>query len=58
MKTLFIKITEALFMGIFSIVIMLPLNIVYSFGVGAFSFGQSLLQDMDELINYNKSIWK
>lgn len=58
MKTLLVKIIESIFLGIFSLLIFIPLLLAYAIGIACFQFGSTLLQDIDELITYNKQIWK
>lgn len=40
-----------------SICVLLPLSLIYAVGVGAFQFGKVLLEEMDELIKWNKQEW-
>lgn len=53
-----LKVTEGIIVAIFTLCILIPLSLIYSLGVGIFSFGSSIINDFDELIKFNKSIWK
>ncbi len=58
MKILMLKLTEAVFVAAFSLIIIAPLSLIYAIGVGVFQFGSAIIQDFNDLITYNKSVWK